>query len=78
MSTSAVHDLKLLVRSFHTLVAVETVEEKRLEEVLYQVANDTGLTFFTWDLNSGLCKHPSDRSVFANTVEATSNSDPRA
>ena len=50
---SSVHDLKSLVLSFHSLIAIETVEEDRVRSLLMEVATDLKLPFFEWSLTSG-------------------------
>jgi len=50
---SSVHDLKSLVLSFHSLIAIETVEEDRVRALLMEVAADLKLPFFEWSLTSG-------------------------
>jgi hypothetical protein len=50
---SSVHDLKSLVLSFHSLIAIETVEEDRVRSLLMEVAADLKLPFFEWSLTSG-------------------------
>jgi hypothetical protein len=49
----SVHDLKSLVRSFHSLIAVETVEEERVREIVAEVAADLKLTLFEWSVTTG-------------------------
>ena len=49
----AVHDLKSLVLSFHSLIAVETVEEDRVRSLLAEVAADLRLPLYEWSLTSG-------------------------
>jgi hypothetical protein len=49
----SVLDLKALVRSFHSLIAIETVEEERVQAILGEVANDLNLPLFEWSVNSG-------------------------
>jgi len=49
----AVHDLEGLVRSFHSLIAVETVEEERARAVVAEVAGELELPFFEWSVASG-------------------------
>ncbi len=56
--TSAVHDLKTLVLSFHPVVAVETSEEERVEQVVEAVARDLGLPVYEWTLTRGLVQMP--------------------
>jgi hypothetical protein len=49
----AVHDLEGLVRSFHSLIAVETVEEERVRSIVAEVARELQLPFFEWSVASG-------------------------
>ncbi|HUP59295.1 MAG TPA: AAA family ATPase [Thermoanaerobaculia bacterium] len=49
----AVHDLKSLVRSFHSLIAVETVEEERVRAILDEVARELEQPLFEWSVNTG-------------------------
>ena len=49
----SVHDLKSLVSSFHSLIAVETVEEERVRAIAVEVAADLDLPFFEWSVTSG-------------------------
>jgi hypothetical protein len=51
---SAVHELKTLVLSFHSLLVVETVEEERVRSLLIEVATDLRLPFYEWSLTEGL------------------------
>src|SRR5712692_3694938 len=51
---SAVHELKTLVLSFHSLLAVETVEEERIRALLMEVATDLRLPFYEWSVTEGL------------------------
>ncbi|HEX7191953.1 MAG TPA: AAA family ATPase [Thermoanaerobaculia bacterium] len=50
--TSA-HDLKSLILSFHPLIAVETVEEERVRELLTEIATELRLPLFEWSVTSG-------------------------
>ena len=49
----SVHDLKSLVRSFHSLIVVETVEEERVFTIVREVANDLGQSLFEWSVTTG-------------------------
>ena len=49
----SVLDLKGLVRSFHSLIVIETVEEERVRAILAEVAADLSLPFFEWSVTSG-------------------------
>ena len=49
----SVHDLEGLIRSFHSLIAVETVEEERVRAILTEVPATLELLFFEWSVTSG-------------------------
>lgn len=49
----SVHDLKGLIRSFHSLIAVETVEEERVKAIVAEVATDLQQPLFEWSVTSG-------------------------
>src|SRR5205085_717352 len=49
----SVHDLKSLVLSFHSLIAIETVEEERVRALVAEVATDLRLPLYEWSLTSG-------------------------
>ncbi|HUJ13382.1 MAG TPA: AAA family ATPase [Thermoanaerobaculia bacterium] len=51
---SAVHELKTLVLSFHSLLTVETVEEERVRSLLIEVSSDLRLPFWEWSVTEGL------------------------
>jgi hypothetical protein len=51
---SSVHDLKSLVLSFHSLIAIETVEEERVRSLLIEVAGDLRQPFYEWSVTEGL------------------------
>src|SRR6185295_9243645 len=40
-------------RSFHSLIAIETVEEERVRNILAEVAADLNLPLFEWSVASG-------------------------
>ena len=50
---TSVHDLKSLIVSYHSLIAIETVEEERVRALLGEIGGDLRLPFFEWSLNSG-------------------------
>jgi hypothetical protein len=47
------HDLRSLVRSFHSLIAIETVEEDRVRDLFVGVAGDLDLPLFEWSVMTG-------------------------
>jgi ATPase family associated with various cellular activities (AAA)/AAA+ lid domain len=49
----AVHDLKSLVLSYHSLITIETVEEERVLSLLHEVATDLRLALYDWSLTNG-------------------------
>lgn len=49
----SVHDLKGLVRSFHSLIVIETVEEERVREMVREVATELNLSMFEWSVTTG-------------------------
>lgn len=49
----SVHDLEALMRSFHSLIAVETVEEERVRAIVAEVAVTLRQSFFEWSVASG-------------------------
>src|SRR5688500_14246994 len=49
----SVHDLKSLIRSFHSLIVVETVEEERVFTIVREVANDLNQSLFEWSMTTG-------------------------
>src|SRR6266849_4526232 len=51
------HDeLRLLVNSRHPIITVETPEEERLEQLLFDIANELSVPFYTWSVTTGLAK----------------------
>ncbi|HUP46240.1 MAG TPA: AAA family ATPase [Thermoanaerobaculia bacterium] len=53
---TSVHDLERLVQSFHSLIAVETVEEERIRSILMEVATRLRVPFYEWSINAGLSR----------------------
>ena len=53
--TSA-HDLKSLILSFHSLIAMETVEEDRVRALLGEIAADLRLPFYEWSITTGCAR----------------------
>ena len=47
-------DLKLLIRSRHPLITIETLEEPRAEALVGRVCNEMGLPVFSWTATEGL------------------------
>jgi AAA+ superfamily predicted ATPase len=51
---TSVHDLERLIQSFHSLIAIETVEEDRVRSILFEVATNLKLPIFEWSVTLGL------------------------
>jgi ATP-dependent 26S proteasome regulatory subunit len=51
------HDeLRLLVNSHHPIITVETPEEERAEQMLFDIANELTVPLFIWSVTTGLAK----------------------
>ena len=62
-------DLKSLVQSFHSAIAIETVEEERVDALLDAVAAELGFPVFEWTVTRGLVQRPTAHANL-NTKEA--------
>ena len=58
------HELEVLIRSGHPLLAVETHEEERLEDALHRIAQRHGMAFFVWTAGEGLRRDGHDRGLY--------------
>ena len=57
-------ELRLLVNSRHPLIAVETHEEVRVEELLDEVAAEMGVPLFVWSVTTGLVRKPAAQPLY--------------
>jgi SpoVK/Ycf46/Vps4 family AAA+-type ATPase len=57
-------ELRLLVNSRHPIIAVETSEEKRIEDMLSDVAAELDVPFFTWSITHGLQRKGTDQAMY--------------
>jgi hypothetical protein len=57
LSTS-IHDIRTLVLSFHPVIAIDTVEEERAEELVDAVAQELCMPVFEWTMTRGLTQKP--------------------
>lgn len=64
---ATVHDIKSLVRSFHSLLAIETVEEERVTRLLHEAAGDLGLPLFEWSITQGLHRVTGGAPIYETT-----------
>ncbi|HEY3053887.1 MAG TPA: AAA family ATPase [Thermoanaerobaculia bacterium] len=64
---SAVHELQTLVLSYHSLIAIETVEEERVRSIVGEVARNLTLPIYDWSITHGLTRS------FGVTLEGTTD-----
>ena len=57
LSTS-IHDIRTLLLSFHPVIAIDTVEEERVEKLLDAVAEELCMPVFHWTMTRGLVQKP--------------------
>jgi hypothetical protein len=68
LSTS-VHDLRILIRSSHPLVVIETVEEERVQALLQSVTAQERMPLFEWSITRGLTR--ADEGATLSKMTAT-------
>jgi len=57
------HELKLLILSFHPLIAIDTVEEERVDALLHQTSRELNLPLFEWTISRGLRRLPNPMGI---------------
>ena len=57
-------ELRLLVSSRHPIIAVETPEELRVEELLTEVASELGVPLLVWRVTSGLLRKGTPQPIY--------------
>jgi len=57
-------ELRLLVNSRHPIISVETSEEKRIEDLLSDVAAELDVPFYTWSITHGLQRKGTDQAMY--------------
>ena len=63
-NSGAVEELRLLIKSRHPILYVESHEEERLEQLLGAVSNELERTLFVWSVTRGLCRHLVETPVY--------------
>ncbi|MFH1177452.1 MAG: AAA family ATPase [Acidobacteriota bacterium] len=63
-------ELRLLIKSRHPILYVETHEEERLVRLLALACGELGLAFFTWSVTEGLVRHGLGTAIY-DTAEPT-------
>ena len=64
-NSGSVDELRLLIKSRHPILYVESHEEERLEQLLGAVSNELERTLFVWSVTRGLCRHLVETPVYA-------------
>lgn len=62
-ASTTLHDIKTLVSSNHPVLAVETLEEERVRELLKAVSAELSAPLFEWSVSRGLQRLPDGRSI---------------
>ncbi len=70
MPRATVHDLKTLILSFHPAVAIESVEDERVESLVREVAAELRLPLFQWSVTHGLVRAGAQEHATFGTNEA--------
>ncbi|HEX8754058.1 MAG TPA: AAA family ATPase [Solirubrobacterales bacterium] len=60
-------EFKTLVRSYHPVIAIDTVEEDRVERLLTRTAADLGVRLLEWSITSGLRGHGEEGPMYGTT-----------
>ena len=61
-------ELRLLVNSRHPIIAIETPEEGRVEELLSEVAAELSVPLFLWSVTTGLARKGASQPIY-NTAD---------
>lgn len=61
MAHATLHDLKTLILSFQPVVAIDSVEEERVESLVREVASELRLPLFQWSVTRGLTRAGGDK-----------------
>ncbi|MEM8954933.1 MAG: AAA family ATPase [Verrucomicrobiota bacterium] len=68
--TSSIHELKTLIRSFHPVVAIESVEEERVDQLVLAASEELNLPVFEWTVVDGVRRHGETRTAIGQTTFA--------
>ncbi|HSL19976.1 MAG TPA: AAA family ATPase [Vicinamibacterales bacterium] len=70
MARATVHDLKTLILSFQPVVAIDSVEEERVESLVREVAAELRLPLFQWSITQGFVRDGANRHPTFGTTDA--------
>ena len=63
-------ELRLLINSHHPILTIETPEEERVEQLLFEVAMVLAVPLFTWSVTTGLARYRGAPIYNSETPEA--------
>jgi hypothetical protein len=63
-SANRIDEFKTTILSLHPIVAIETVEEERVQVLLREVATQLQLPLFEWSVTQGLLRPPHERGIY--------------
>lgn len=69
-SVSSVHEIKTLMLSLHSVIAVETVEEERVFSLVRSAATELNIPLFEWSVTRGLVRFPGGSSLYGTNDAA--------
>ncbi len=61
MSKSDIHELNVLIKSRHSLIVIDTLDENRAIDMLTQASSDSQLDLYKWTVSSGLKRQTPSR-----------------
>lgn len=64
------HEIKILVLSYHPVIAIETPEEDRVEALLRSVATDIKVPLMVWSLTEGLKRWGEQNAIYETAEPA--------
>jgi SpoVK/Ycf46/Vps4 family AAA+-type ATPase len=57
-------ELRLLINSRHPIIAIETSEEARIEQMTAEIAAESGTPLFVWTVTTGLLRKGTDQPIY--------------
>lgn len=74
----SVHSLQTLLLSFHPVIAIETVEEERVQALLKATMQDMKVMLFEWSLTQGLARSTAVENRWVNEYAPPGSHSPAA
>ncbi|MEM7145139.1 MAG: AAA family ATPase [Verrucomicrobiota bacterium] len=67
---SSIHELKTLIRSFHPVVAIESVEEERVDQLILAASEELNMPVFEWTVVDGVRRYGEPHATMGQTTFA--------